>query len=146
MKIAIASDHKGYTLKENLKKELTKEYEIIDLGTTSTKSVDYPEYGIKLGKTVLVNKETLGIAICGTGIGMSIILNKIKGIMCAKISNQEEALLAKEHNNANVIALSSTIPIQTSLEMIKTFIKAKPLQEEKYQRRIKQIKDYENAR
>ena len=146
MKIAIASDHKGYTLKENLKKELTKEYEIIDLGTTSTKSVDYPEYGIKLGKTILENKETLGIAICGTGIGMSIILNKIKGIMCAKISNQEEALLAKEHNNANVIALSSTIPIQTALEMIKTFIKAKPLQEEKYQRRIKQIKDYENAR
>lgn len=146
MKIAIASDHKGYTLKENLKKELTKKYEIIDLGTTSTKSVDYPEYGIKLGKTVLENKETLGIAICGTGIGMSIILNKIKGIMCAKISNKEEALLAKEHNNANVIALSSTIPIQTSLEMIKTFIAAKPLQEEKYQRRIKQIKDYENAR
>lgn len=146
MKIAITSDHRGYTLKEELKKELSEKYEIIDLGTNSTESVDYPKYGIKLGETVLKNKDTIGIAICGTGIGMSIILNKINGIMCAKVATKEEATLAKEHNNANVIALSSHLNKKTAIEMINAFITSKPLQEEKYQRRINQIKDYENAR
>ena len=145
MKIAIASDHRGYKLKQEIIENLQKEYQIIDLGTNSEESVDFPKYGIALGEVIKNKKADLGIAICGTGIGISIAVNKVKGVMCAKISNIEEAKLAKEHNNANVIALSGKTPKEEALKMIEEFIKSTPNKEEKYQRIINQIKEYENA-
>ena len=145
MKIAIASDHRGYELKQEIIENLQKEYQILDLGTNSEESVDFPKYGIALGEAIKNEKADLGIAICGTGIGISIAVNKVKGVMCAKISNIEEAKLAKEHNNANVIALSGKTPKEEALKMIEEFIKSTPNKEEKYQRRINQIKEYENA-
>lgn len=145
MKIAIASDHRGYELKQEIIENLQKEYQIIDLGTNSEESVDFPKYGIALGEVIKNKKADLGIAICGTGIGISIAVNKVKGVMCAKISNIEEAKLAKEHNNANVIALSGKTPKEEALKMIEEFLKSVPNKEEKYQRRINQIKEYENA-
>ena len=145
MKIAIASDHKGYKLKQELLNHLEKEYEVIDLGTNSEESTDFPKYGILLGETVIKDNLDLGIAICGTGIGISIAANKVKGIMCAKISTKEEAKLAKEHNNANVLAISGSIKKEEAIEMIETFINSTLLIDEKYQRRINQIKEYENA-
>ena len=146
MKIALASDHRGYNLKSYLINELQKEYEILNLGTDTTESVDFPIYGIKLGETIQKKNADLGIAICGTGIGISIAANKVKGVMCAKINNIEEARLAKQHNNANVIALSGSLKPEEALNMIKEFIKEKPNQEEKYLRRINQILNYENER
>ena len=122
MKIALASDHRGYDLKEYLIKELKKNYEILDLGTNSTESVDFPVYGIALGEAIKNKEADLGIAICGTGIGISIAVNKVQGVMCAKISNEIEAKLAKEHNNANVIALSGDLPQEEALNMINTFL------------------------
>ena len=145
MKIAIASDHRGYKLKQEIIENLQKEYQILDLGTNSEESVDFPKYGIALGEVIKNKKADLGIAICGTGIGISIAVNKVKGVMCAKISNIEEAKLAKEHNNANVIALSGKTPKEEALKMIEEFLKSVPNKEEKYQRRINQIKEYENA-
>lgn len=145
MKIAIASDHRGYELKQEIIENLQKEYQIIDLGTNSEESVDFPKYGIALGEAIKNKKADLGIAICGTGIGISIAVNKVKGVMCAKISNIEEAKLAKKHNNANVIALSGKTPKEEALKMIEEFLKSVPNKEEKYQRRINQIKEYENA-
>ena len=145
MKIAIASDHRGYKLKQEIIENLQKEYQILDLGTNSEESVDFPKYGIALGEVIKNKKADLGIAICGTGIGISIAVNKVKGVMCAKISNIEEAKLAKEHNNANVIALSGKTPKEEALKMIEEFIKSTPNKEEKYQRIINQIKEYENA-
>ena len=145
MKIAIASDHRGYKLKQEIIENLQKEYQILDLGTNSEESVDFPKYGIALGEAIKNKKADLGIAICGTGIGISIAVNKVKGVMCAKISNIEEEKLAKEHNNANVIALSGKTPKEEALKMIEEFIKSTPNKEEKYQRRINQIKEYENA-
>ena len=145
MKIAIAKDHRGYKLKQEIIENLQKEYQILDLGTNSEESVDFPKYGIALGEAIKNKKADLGIAICGTGIGISIAVNKVKGVMCAKISNIEEAKLAKEHNNANVIALSGKTPKEEALKMIEEFIKSTPNKEEKYQRRINQIKEYENA-
>lgn len=144
MKIAIASDHRGYDLKEELKKELIEKHEIIDLGTNSTESVDFPKYGILAGETVAKNEADFAVVICGTGIGISIAANKVKGVMCAKINTTEEASLAKKHNRANVIAISGATKKEKALEMIETFINETPLQEEKYLRRINQIKDYEN--
>lgn len=145
MKIAIASDHRGYKLKQELISSLQEKYTIINLGTNSEESVDFPKYGIALGETIKNKKADLGIAICGTGIGISIAVNKVKGVMCAKISNIEEAQLAKKHNNANVIALSGKTQKEEALKMIEEFLKSTPNKEEKYQRRINQIKEYENA-
>jgi ribose 5-phosphate isomerase B len=147
MKIAIASDHRGYELKEYLiaKLSINEEIKVLDLGTNSTESVDFPIYGIKLGETIKNKEADLGIAICGTGIGISIAANKVKGVMCAKINNEKEARLAKEHNNANVIALSGETDPTEAFNMIVTFLNSKPNQEEKYQRRIEEILNYENA-
>lgn len=145
MTIAMASDHRGYKLKQEIIENLQKEYQILDLGTSSEESVDFPKYGIALGETIKNKKADLGIAICGTGIGISIAVNKVKGVMCAKISNIEEAKLAKEHNNANVIALSGKTSTEEALKMIKIFLTSTPNKEEKYQRRINQIIEYENA-
>lgn len=146
MKIALASDHRGYNLKKYLVEELNQDYEILDLGTNSTESVDFPIYGIKLGEAIKNKEADLGIAICGTGIGISIAANKVKGIMCAKISDATEAKLAKEHNNANVIALSGDLPETEALNMINIFLNAEPNTEEKYQRRIEEILEYDNER
>ena len=145
MKIALASDHKGYDLKQKLITNLKTKYEILDLGTDSTQSADFPKYGILLGETIKDKKADLGIVICGTGIGISIAANKVKGIMCAKIDSIKDAKLAKEHNHANVLALRGDLRLKKALKMIETFINAKEFKEDKYERRIKQIKDYENA-
>ena len=147
MKIAIASDHRGYELKEYLieKLSINEDIKVLDLGTNSTESVDFPIYGIKLGEAIKNKEVDLGIAICGTGIGISIAANKVKGVMCAKINNEKEARLAKEHNNANVIALSGETDPEEAFNMIVTFLNSEPNQEEKYQRRIEEILNYENA-
>ena len=144
MRIALASDHRGYALKQILINKLQENYQIIDLGTNSEDQVDFPIYGIALGKAIQNKEADLGIAICGTGIGISIAANKVKGVMCAKISNEDEARLAKEHNNANVIALSGNTNPEQASKMVEAFLKAKPNSEKKYQRRIDQILDYEN--
>ena len=145
MKIAIASDHRGYDLKKNLINSLSKQYEIIDIGTNSIEAVDYPLYGFKLGEIIKNKEADLGIAICGTGIGISIAANKVKGVICAKISNVEEAKLAREHNHANIIALSGNKNFQEAIDMVNTFIESTPNEDERHQRRIEQIKNYENA-
>ena len=144
MKIGITSDHRGIILKEkiiNYLKELG--YETKDYGTNSNTSVDYPEYAFKLGEEIISKKIDLGIAICGTGIGMSIALNKVKGIMCAKIDNVNDAIHAKKHNNANALAISANNSIFKTKKMLKAFLSSNPEEDEKYQRRINQIKDYE---
>ena len=88
MKIGIVSDHRGYELKQDIINEL-KEYEIIDYGTYSNESVDYPDYAFKLGQKINEKEVEKGIAICGSGIGISIACNKVKNIRCAKVSNKE---------------------------------------------------------
>ena len=143
MKIGIASDHRGYVLKKEIIKELENEYEIIDFGTDSEERVDYPDYAFKLGKAIQNKDIDLGIAICGTGIGISIALNKVKGVLCAKISNKEEAKLAKEHNHANAIAFSGSTKIEEAKEMILTFLNSKPNNEQAHLNRINKILKYD---
>lgn len=135
MKIGIASDHRGFNLKNELANYLNKENTVIDYGTNSTESVDYPLYANKVTKS-LINKEVeLGILLCGTGIGMTIAANRIKGIRCAKIDNLEEAILAKEHNDANVLAFNVNKSLDFITESIKLFNESKVLEAEKYKRR-----------
>ena len=106
MKIALASDHGGFQLKEQVKEHLLKrDIEVIDLGTNSEDSVDYPAYGVLCGETVVPGKADCGIVVCGTGIGISIAANKVKGVRCGLCTSVEMAHLTKQHNNANILAL-----------------------------------------
>ena len=102
MKIAIASDHGGFELKEQLKKHFTA-LNFEDLGTFSTESVDYPDIADKMADKIMAGEVNWGILICGTGIGISIAANRHKGIRAALLYSVEVARLAKQHNNANII-------------------------------------------
>ncbi|MDR0875853.1 MAG: RpiB/LacA/LacB family sugar-phosphate isomerase [Clostridiales Family XIII bacterium] len=106
MKIVLASDHGGYRLKEDVKKALSarSDTEVVDLGTDSEESVDYPVFGEAAGKYVASGKAERGIVFCGTGMGITIAANKVKGIRCANITSEAFAALAAEHNHANIIA------------------------------------------
>ena len=144
MKIGICSDHRGFYMKRILVEYLAHEgYEVEDYGTDSTESVDFPEYAAMLGKSVIRKKVDMGIAICGTGIGMSIALNKIKGIYCAKVNNINETVLCRQHNDANVIAISADLDEELAKEMADKFLETKFLGDAKYKKRNKMIKDME---
>ncbi|MDD6814833.1 MAG: ribose 5-phosphate isomerase B [Firmicutes bacterium] len=117
MKIAVASDHGGFALKEEVKKHLMERgLEVLDLGTHSEESVDYPVYGRACGEAVVSGTADLGIVVCGTGIGISIAANKVKGIRCGLCTSVEMARLTKQHNNANILALGGRTT-ETSLAM-----------------------------
>ena len=106
MKIVVASDHGGFALKEEVKEHLIERgFDIEDLGTHSEESVDYPVYGKACGEAVASGKADLGVVVCGTGIGISIAANKVKGIRCGLCTSVEMAHLTKQHNNANILAL-----------------------------------------
>lgn len=110
MKIALAADHGGFEMKEEIKKYLAdKCFDILDLGTDSSESVDYPIYGKMCGDAVIAGKADCGIVFCGTGIGISIAANKVKGIRCALATSPFMAEMSKKHNNANILALGGRI-------------------------------------
>ncbi|MDD2483659.1 MAG: ribose 5-phosphate isomerase B [Eubacteriales bacterium] len=120
MKLALAADHGGVELKEEIKKYLAdKDLELIDLGTDCSDSVDYPFYGKACGEAVMSGKADRGIVFCGTGIGISIAANKVKGIRCALATSTVMAELSRKHNNANVLALGGRI---LSLEEAKAIV------------------------
>ena len=143
MKIGIASDHRGYKAKEMLKEYLDN-YEIVDYGTDSDESTDFPIYAKKLGNGIIDGEVDLGVAICGTGIGMSICLNKINGVYCAKVSNESEAILCKSHNNANVIAMSEDLDKDNMINIVNKFIETPFSNINKYIKRNDMIKELEN--
>ena len=124
MKIAVASDHGGFALKETVKKHLLeRDIEVLDLGTDSEDSVDYPKYGQLCGQTVASGQADLGIVICGTGIGISIAANKVHKIRCGLCTSVEMARLTKQHNNANVLALGGrTTERELALEIVDTWL------------------------
>ena len=110
MKIALASDHGGYELKEKLKKHLGGiGAEYVDFGTDSEKSVDYPDYAEKAAEAVLSGECRFGIVICGTGIGISIAANKIPGIRCAHCHDAYSARMSRAHNDANMLAFGARV-------------------------------------
>lgn len=143
MTIGLTSDHRGYRAKKFLKDSLYM-YDVIDYGTDTEDSVDFPEYAKKLGSAIQMGEVDLGIAICGTGIGMSITLNKMKGVYCAKVSSVSEATLSKAHNDANVIALSEELSDELMLEIVQKFIETPFSNVNKYIRRNNMIKELEN--
>lgn len=107
MKIYIGSDHAGFEAKSAVIKHLQKKHEVVDCGTNSTNSVNYVDFASCVAYQIKKDISALGIVICGTGIGVSIACNKVDNIRCALIYNNEVAISAKEHNNANVLAFGS---------------------------------------
>ena len=105
--IFLASDHAGFRLKESLKKILAERgIEFVDLGTNSEESVDYPDFGHKLAEKVLENSENCGIGVCGSGHGIAMAANRHAGIRAARCVNEEDAELARRHNDANILVLA----------------------------------------
>lgn len=143
MKIGIASDHRGYNVKEMIKEHFDN-YDIIDYGTDSEEPADFPIYAKKLGMAIQNKEVDLGIAICGTGIGMSICLNKMHGVYCAKVCKESEATLSKSHNDANVIAISEELDKDEIFKIIEKFINTPFSNVNKYVRRNNMIKEIEN--
>lgn len=142
MKVGIVSDHRGYYIKNRIIKEI-KNIEFIDLGTYSKESVDYPDYAFKLCKAIIENDVELGIAICGSGIGMSIACNKVKGIRCARVTTIKDVKITKNDNNTNIIAFSSEINFIKIKRMVEEFINTPFSNDERHNRRINKISEYE---
>ena len=122
MKIAIGTDHNGESIKNEIKKYLTnKDIEVLDLSPSNSPLDDYSDYAFAVGNAISKKEADLGVLICGTGIGMSIAANKVIGVRCAHVSNINEAVLCREHNNANVIAIGSKHNINDILKMMDVF-------------------------
>jgi len=110
MRIALAADHAGFPLKQDLADWLRDQgHEVLDLGTNSSESVDYPEYGARLARAIGAGEADRGVAICGSGIGISIAVNRDPRCRCARVDDPLSAALAREHNDANVLALGARL-------------------------------------
>lgn len=145
MKIGITNDHRGYKLKTKLVPYLIKKgYEVEDYGAMSTEIVDYPDYGIPLGEKVRDKLVDYGIAICGTGVGVSIACNKVRGVRCAKVNNVREAKLSRSDDDANIIALNERMLLFEAKDIVDAFLNTDLKKVERYQRRIDKITEYED--
>ena len=139
-KIAITSDHAGFQLKEKIKLDLEENgYGVLDLGTNSEDSVDYPDFGKAIADNIIKGNVKKGIALCGTGIGISIAANRFKGIRAALCNNKDMAVQARKHNNANIIALGARdIDFQRASKCIEAFLNTE-FEGERHTNRIKKI-------
>ena len=142
MVIAIGCDHAGYELKEKVKARMTAAgHKMIDVGTNSTESVDYPAYGHAVGRAVASGSAERGIAICGSGIGISIACNKVPGVRAALCTSTEMAEMCRRHNNANVICMGARmISEELAYAMIDTWMTTE-FEGGKHERRINELDD-----
>jgi ribose 5-phosphate isomerase B len=145
-KIVIGGDHRGYNLKENIKKTLTKNYEITDIGTNSTEPVDYPDIAEAIAKKIQAGEAQRGILICGSGVGACVAANKFRGIRAAICHDVFSAHQGVEDDDMNVLCLGGGIVGESlAMEIIETFLNAKFKPEERYQRRLDKVKRIEDS-
>ncbi len=146
MKIAIGNDHVAVELKNHIKNYLeAKGYEVINYGTDSTERTDYPIYGKKVADAVASGECDFGVLICGTGVGISVAANKVKGIRAVVCSEPYSAKLSRQHNNANIVAFGARVVGQATAEMIVDEFFAAEYEGERHQRRIDMIAAIENG-
>lgn len=137
MKVGIAGDHSAVELKQELMNHLIqKGYEVINYGTDSTESVDYPAYGETLSREIMSGKVERGIAICGTGIGIGIACNKVPGIRCCTCSEPYSAMLARKHNDAQVISVGARVVGSELAKMIVDIFLETEFEGGRHQRRV----------
>ncbi|SHJ85657.1 ribose 5-phosphate isomerase B [Tepidibacter formicigenes] len=145
MKIGIGSDHGGYNLKEEIKKYLQeKGYEVVDFGTKSIESVDYPDYGLAVAEAVINKEVEKGIVCCGTGIGISLAANKVPGIRCAVVSDTFSARMSRAHNNANMLSLGERVVGRgLALEIVDAWMNTE-FEGDRHLRRVNKLTEIEN--
>lgn len=145
MKIVIGSDHGGYLLKEHLKKYLEENnYDIEDYGTHSLESVDYPEFGQRVAEAVAQGKYKKGILVCGTGLGISIAANKVKGIRAVVVSESFSAKMSRLHNDANILALGGrVVGPDLAVEIVDVWLNT-PFEGGRHAKRLEKIREIEN--
>ena len=145
MRIAIGNDHAAVAMKNEIKAYLEElGHEVINFGTDTTDSVNYPEYGEAVGRAVAAQEVDCGVLICGTGVGISLAANKVKGVRAAVCSEPVTARLVKEHNNANIIAFGARIVgIEVAKEIVRAYLEAQ-FQGGRHQTRVDLIHEIEN--
>jgi len=145
MKIVIGSDHAGFEHKKKISELIASlGHEIIDVGTNDKNSVDYPDYGEKGAKEISCGSAELGVLICGTGIGISMAANKVKGIRAAVCWNEETASLTRQHNDANVLCIGARfITVEEALNITRVFLDTPASGDIRHLRRIKKISSIE---
>lgn len=146
MIISIGADHAAYNLKSVIIEHLKeKGIEVIDRGTYSLDSCDYPDYGIAVAEDIAAKRVDKGIVICYTGIGISIAANKVKGVRCALVNSVDAAILTREHNDSNCLAMGAKYtPNGLAIEIVDTWLDTNYSNMEKHTRRINKITNYEN--
>lgn len=146
--IYVGADHAGFALKEKIKKWLSSNYNVNDVGNYEyDKKDDYPDFAWALGKKVVKNKSSAGILFCGSGQGVCIAANKIKGIRAVSVNNEKDAKQSREHGNANVLCLSGwNLNEEKSKKIIHVFLNTKFSNEPRHIRRLMKIKIIENRR
>ena len=146
MRIALGSDHGGFNLKKEIIKHLkSKDIGVTDFGTYTEDSCDYPEYALKVAREVVEGNFELGILVCGTGIGVSIVANKVPGIRAALCSDTFSAHATREHNNANILAIGARVVGEgLALDIVDAFISAKFVGD-RHQNRIDKITEIEKT-
>tara|TARA_A100001011_G_scaffold391866_1_gene478220 strand:+ start:17443 stop:17880 length:438 start_codon:yes stop_codon:yes gene_type:complete len=139
-KISISSDHAGFKLKENIKRNLKKKkITVIDLGPRNDGSVDYPDFAKKVARNVSSKKSNIGILVCGSGTGMAMSANKFKKIRAAVCYNKASTSLSRKHNNANILALGSRLTKKsTALKLVNIFLSTK-FEGGRHLRRVKKV-------
>ena len=138
--IYIGSDHAGYEVKSHVIDYVSNMgYSVIDKGTLSPESVDYPDFGVSVGKAVVADPGSMGIIICGTGIGISIAANKVKGVRAALCTTPLHAEMARKHNNANILAMGARTTAPKDMEAIIDAWFANDFEGGRHQRRVDKI-------
>lgn len=144
--IYIGSDHRGFNLKQEIILYLqTLNVQVVDCGNTVYDADDdYPDYASEVAKRVVADNNSLGIVICGTGVGVSIVANKISGARAALLDSIETTAIARAHNHINILALSSALPLEYIPDIVGTFIETEPSYQDRHIRRVSKITELEN--
>ncbi|MDJ0952289.1 MAG: ribose 5-phosphate isomerase B [Acidimicrobiia bacterium] len=148
MRVAIGSDHAGFELKEYLKDYIADGgHSVLDLGTDSTESVDFPDYAAAVGRAVLAGRADRGIVVCGSGAGAAIAANKLDGIRCAQACDTYTAHQAVEHDDINVLALAARVTgVAVAEEIVTAYLGAEFIQDERFIRRLNKVLELERNR
>lgn len=146
MRIALGADHAGFTLKEDLRRELSgMGHEMVDYGTNSPESTDYPDYASLVGEAVSSGSADRGLLVCSTGVGMSIAANKVPGVRAALAMNADEVHLTRAHNDANILTIGARyLDAPAAMELIQVFLDT-PFEAGRHARRVAKITQLESA-
>ncbi|NIN01263.1 MAG: ribose 5-phosphate isomerase B [candidate division Zixibacteria bacterium] len=144
MNVSLGADHRGFELKEKVKEYLTQlGHDVIDFGTDSPESVDYPDFAFKVAQSVAEGEADFGVTVCWTGNGMNMVANKVKGVRSALCLDDEMAMLARAHNNANVLALASKLVSEALAKRILDVWLSTEFEGGRHARRLEKIKSHE---